>query len=89
VKEEDLEFFCKVFGETCAVDFPDGRNNLRLVDAPGAKTFTELFAGKPDCLYEWLDECVRLNFEGVIAKQKGVLDKLMAEAARLQTDAKQ
>lgn len=64
VSDDDLAFFCDVFGKSTEVNL-GGNKTLTLSNEANR---TIVFAGAYDNLFEWLDACVEINFASVMGK---------------------
>lgn len=76
VNGDDLNLLAETFGKTTTVDVGEGRT----ITLTGEKERMEVFGGRVEDLFTWLDECVALNFEGVIAKLRAAAERASAAA---------
>ena len=74
--EEDLDVVIKLCATRTTVDFRDGR----VMPLTSAVAMNAAFEGAIDDMFSWLDECFKVNFEGVLAKMRAAATKAHAAA---------
>lgn len=77
VNDEDLSFFCEVFGKVTDVSLG---GNVTLTLGTDANR-TTVFAGAFEDLFTWLDECVAINFGTIMGKLSAARKQLEVIAA--------
>ncbi len=82
ISEEDFKFYAEKFGQATQVDMGDGR----VLVLTKMEAQQEVFGNSFEDQFEWLDACIKHNYEGVLAKMRAAL-KEAAEAARLKAEA--
>lgn len=84
--EEDLDLLVETFGEVTTVSgrTPDGQPTTLKLDQ---RQRDAIFAGAFEDMFEWLEACVKLNFEGVIKKYEAAKSAIEAAAENQTSDA--
>jgi hypothetical protein len=75
--DDDLEYFCQMYGRACEVIQPGTSNQLKFDD----KQQEALFKGNLKLMYAWLDSCTAFHF-GDVLKDYASAQARMAEKVR-------
>lgn len=78
--DDDLEYFCQMYGKACDVVVPGTSNQLKFDD----KQQEALFKGNIKLMYLWLDACTAFHF-GDVLKDYASAQTRMAEKVRSKT----
>lgn len=65
--EQDLDYFCEVFGAHTEIE--DGHKRVRL----NADIQNVIFAGRYDLMFKWLGACFEVNFGPLLRTMKSVV----------------
>lgn len=78
LSDEDFDFIVNRFGESTSVQTKDAEGNDKTLFLKDPTARDAVFGGSFECVFEWLEECIMMNFQGVVKKLEAAKPKLEA-----------
>ena len=88
LSDADFDFIVERFGQSTSVKAKDPEGNEKTLFLKDAESRDAVFVGSFESVFEWLEECIVLNFAGVIKKLEAAKPQLEEAQARAAANAK-